>query len=346
MQVDYIIVGFGLAGLAFAETLEQQQRSFMVFNDNSQQSSKVAGGMYNPVILKRFTPVWDVEDQLKIALPFYKRLEKKLNERYDEQLAIFRVFTSVEEQNDWFIASDKPVLSNYMHPEVVQNSNESIKAPFGLGKVSGTGKINSKKLLTDYEEYLSRQGKLKKESFDYECVKFENGKIEYKNIKAKYIVFCEGFGLKKNPFFKDLPLIGTKGELITVHAPDLKLEKILKSSAFVMPLGNDLYKIGATFNWKDKSPTPTEVAKNELVEKLETIVKVPYKIVAHEAGIRPTVKDRRPLLGRHKDYKQLVVLNGMGTRGVLLAPKMAQLLFDYLENGIKLPKEVSIDRFG
>ena len=346
MQVDYIIVGFGLAGLAFAETLEQQQKPFMVFNDNSQQSSKVAGGMYNPVILKRFTPVWDVEDQLKTALPFYKRLEKKLNERYDEQLAIFRVFTSVEEQNNWFIASDKPVLSNYMHPEVVQNSNKSIKTPFGLGKVSGTGKINSKKLLTDYEEYLSRQGKLKKESFDYECVKFKNKRVEYKNVKANHIVFCEGFGLKKNPFFKDLPLTGTKGELITIHAPGLKLDEILKFAVFVMPLGNDLYKVGATFNWKDKSPTPTEVAKNELVEKLETIVKVPYKIVVHEAGIRPTVKDRRPLLGKHKDYKQLVVLNGLGTRGVLLAPKMAQLLFDYLENGIELPKEVSIGRFG
>jgi hypothetical protein len=29
----------------------------MVYDDTSQKSSTVAGGLYNPVVLKRFTPV-------------------------------------------------------------------------------------------------------------------------------------------------------------------------------------------------------------------------------------------------------------------------------------------------
>ncbi len=345
MQVDYIIVGFGLAGLAFAETLERQQKSFVVFNDASQQSSLVAASLYNPVILKRFTPVWDVQDQLAIALPFYKQLEEKFNESYDDQLNIFRVFTSVEEQNNWFAACDKPVLRSYMHPEVITNQNKAVRAPFGLGKVSGTGKIRNKKLLADYQEYLLQEGRLMRETFDYESILFDGDQLTYNEMKAKQIVFCEGFGLKKNPFFKELPLNGTKGELITIHAPDLKLDTIVKSSVFVLPLGQDTYKVGATFEHTDKSSQPTENAKKELIEKLETLINVPYDIVEHEAGIRPTVKDRRPLLGKHQTYRQLAVLNGLGTRGVLLAPKMAQILYEHLENGVSLPKEVSVERF-
>ena len=70
MTVHYIIVGIGLAGLAFAEELRKQGKTFVVFEDNSQTSSLVAGGMYNPVILKRFTPVWNAKDQLSEAIPF------------------------------------------------------------------------------------------------------------------------------------------------------------------------------------------------------------------------------------------------------------------------------------
>jgi len=77
MKVDYIIVGIGLAGLAFVEELINSQKTFMVFEDNSQTSSLVAGGVYNPVILKRFTPVWNATEQLAVALPFYDALEKK-----------------------------------------------------------------------------------------------------------------------------------------------------------------------------------------------------------------------------------------------------------------------------
>lgn len=345
MQVDYIIVGFGLAGLAFAETLERKGKSYVVFNDNSQQSSLVAASVYNPVILKRFTPVWDIDDQWRIALPFYKKLEDKFNEKYDDRLDIFRVFTSVEEQNNWFTACDKPILGNYMHPQIIQNINTGIQAPFGVGKVFGTGKINSKKLLSDYQQYLSRQGKFKRETLNYRQINFLENAVTYHGIQAKHMVFCEGFGLKNNPFFNDLPLNGTKGELITIHAPELKLNNILKSSVFVLPLENDHYKVGATFNREDKTSFPTEAAKSELIEKLEAIIKVPYKVIAHEAGIRPTVKDRRPLLGKHHKNNRLAVLNGLGTRGILLAPKMAQLLFDHLESKIDLPEEISIHRF-
>ncbi|MDX5584065.1 MAG: FAD-dependent oxidoreductase [Aureibaculum sp.] len=345
MDVDYIIVGLGLAGLAFVEQLENNNKSYLVFEDNSQNASLVAGGVYNPVILKRFTPVWDALDQLKIAIPFYKALEKKLHIKFDQTLDIYRVFTSVEEQNNWFNACDKPFFSAYMIPEIIQNTNEHVNANLGFGKIINTGKIETEVLINGYRKYLDDKNVLRPERFDYAALKFEAHSVNYKNITTKHVVFCEGFGVKKNPYFKNLPLQEAKGELLTIHAPDLKIDFLLKSSIFIMPLGNHYYKIGATFNWKDKTLLPTDEGRMELLTKLKKLITADFKIVDQVAGIRPTVKDRRPILGKHQRYTQLAILNGLGTRGVMLAPKMAIKLYDHLENDATLDKEVTITRF-
>ena len=136
-----------------------------------------------------------------------------------------------------------------------------------------------------------------------------------------------------------------KGELITIHAPKLKLDCIIKSSVFILPIGDDHYKIGATFNWNDKTSKPSSKAKQELLEKLDKILNVDYVVVDHVAGIRPTVKDRRPLVGVHQKHKQLAILNGLGTRGVLLAPSMAKELYSHLEHQKVLSPEIDISRF-
>lgn len=334
-----------MAGLAFAEELEAQGRTFVVFEDNSQTSSQVAGGMYNPVILKRFTPVWNAKEQLEVAIPFYKSLEQKLSGLYDEQWPIYRTFKSIEEQNNWFIASDKPVLQDYMEAELAEVDQKYIEAPFKAGRLRHTGRIRVKELLDAYRDHLKSKHLLKEEPFRYESIITWKDYVEYRGLRTGKIVFCEGNGLKKNPFFNKLPLTGTKGELITIHAPDLNLNYVLKSAVFIMPLGEDRYKVGATFNWKDKTNMPTSEGRTELERKLKTVIKCDYTVVGHEAGVRPTTGDRRPLVGVHPSNDRLAVLNGLGTRGVMIAPLMAKKLYQFLENGLPLDKDVDINRF-
>jgi len=345
MQVDYIIVGLGLAGLAFAKELEKNNKTFIVFEDYSQNSSIVAGGMYNPVILKRFTPVWNAIEQLEIAMPFYAELERQFNKKYNYPIDIYRVFKSVEEQNNWFIASDKPLLAKYMIPQIINEKFEGVLANFGFGKLTNTGRIDTKKLLENYRNYLKNKDLIKSESFKYSQLLINKNDVEYKNVKALKIVFCEGFGLVKNPFFNYLPMQEAKGELITIHAPNLNVNFLIKAAVFVLPLGDNYYKVGATFNWKDKTKLPSEEGKQELVDKLASFITVPYKIVEHTAGIRPTVKDRRPLVGKHPTHTNLAVLNGLGTRGVMIAPIAAKALYNHLEKGKALHKDITIQRF-
>ena len=345
MNYDYIIVGSGLASIMFAEQLRLHNKSFIVISNRSQQASVVASGLYNPVVLKRFTATWNAAAHLESAIPKYVQLEQLLGHKLDHVLPIHRVFNSVKEQNNWFLACDNPVLTNFLNPEIIPNTNSAVKAPFGFGAVNFTGRIDTQLLIESYREFLLKRNQYIEETFEYIDVKDNREGVEYRTLKARKIVFTEGFGVHKNPYFKYLPLEGTKGELITIHAPTLKLVVILKSSIFVIPMGEDRYLVGSTYEWTDKTNEPTQKSKIELIEKLERLIGCDYEIVDQRAGIRPTVVDRRPLVGQHPSHKNMHVLNGLGTRGVLVAPSMAKALYDSIEKGASLPAEIDISRF-
>jgi len=343
-MLDYIIVGSGLAGIAFAETLLQNNKSFMVFDNHSQNSTRIAGGLYNPVILKRFSEVWNAKSQLQLAEDFYKRTEAKLNTKVDFKMPIYRKFFSVEEQNNWFTASDKPNLAPFLSTDIVYKKYAAIDSPLGYGEVLHTGYVDTELLLKNYQAYLNHLGLLNESAFVYDQLQCVDDHIQYQNLKAKHIVFAEGFGMHANPFFKYLPLDGTKGELFIIKAPELHLDVIVNTSVFILPLGNNLFKVGATYNWEDKTDLPTDEGKQELIDRIKEILTCEFEIIEHFAGVRPTVKDRRPLLGTHHLHQNIHILNGLGTRGVMLAPAMALDLYDYIENCKPLDKTIDIKR--
>ena len=342
---DYIIVGSGLAGIAFAEKALQENKSVVLFDNQSQSSSKIAGGLYNPVILKRFSEVWQAQEQLKLLDDFYQALELKLNIKVDYKIPILRKFFSIEEQNNWFAASDNKNLAPFLSLNLLSKKYKGIQSPFDYGQVLQTGYVDTATLLDAYKEYLKQNNLLLQETFDYNALFIQTDCLEYKNVKAKNIVFAEGFGMHSNPFFNYLPLDGTKGELFIIKAPDLDLDVIINTSVFILPLGNHMFKVGATYNWKDKTNLPTAEGKLELLARINEILECDFEIIEHFAGVRPTVRDRKPLVGTHPNQKRIHILNGLGTRGVMLAPSMAKALFESIENQNQLGKEIDIKRF-
>jgi glycine oxidase len=345
MIYDYIIVGSGLAGICFAETALQNNKTIIVINDDSQNSSRVAAGLYNPVILKRFTEVWQSKQQLELLYKFYGHLEQKLGVQLDYKIPLLRKYFSIEEQNNWFAASDKPNLTDYLSTNIVTKKWTNIDAPFGFGEVLHTGYVDTAALLSFYTDFLSSIDAYVNATFNYDEISFMENWIEYGEYKSQHIVFAEGYGMLSNPFFNALPLDGAKGELLLIKAPELKLEVAIKTSIFILPVGNDLYKVGATYNWTDKTNTPTQEGKEELLTELKELIQCDFEVIEHYAGIRPTVKDRKPMLGSHPIHKNLHLLNGLGTRGVMLAPSMAKMLFEHIEHGTDLDPQVNIQRF-
>lgn len=344
-DVDYIIVGLGLAGIAFCEECERNGKSFVVIDKGDEGASRIAAGLYNPIILKRYSLPWKSIEQFDLAIPYFKALEKKLGVSFMKDMPVRKVFQSTEDQNNWFTASDKIDLERFVKPSIVKKDHAYIDAPFHYGEVQETGRVDIKKLQVYYEKYLISKSAFAKAVFEYDDIKLDGASVVYGDYKARSIVFAEGFGVKRNPYFNRLPLVGNKGEYVIIKAPTLLLNAALKSSFFIVPLGDDLYKVGATYNWVDKDWKSTEEARTELLLKLDGILTAPYEVVAQEAGMRPTTGDRRPLLGRHPKFRQLAVLNGLGTRGVMASPLLAKFLFQFLENNVPLPEEIDIMRF-
>lgn len=344
-MVDFLIVGCGLAGISFAEMALANDKSILVIDDNSQNSSNIAGGLYNPVILKRFSEVWEASNQLEIMNKFYVALEEKLQTKFNFKTPILRKFFSIEEQNNWFSASDKVSLAPFLSTKIVTKKFSGIDSPYHYGEVLHSGYVNTASLLEKYRSYLKVNNWYQEERFDYDSLVINTESVTYKNTEARHIIFAEGFGLHANPYFNDLPLDGTKGELFIIKAPNLNLDVIVNTSVFILPLGDDLFKVGATYNWKDKTDLPTDAGKVELLERIHEIINCDFQIISHFAGVRPTVRDRRPIVGSHLMYKNIHVLNGLGTRGVMIGPTMAKALYDFIEYNVALNPVVDINRF-
>lgn len=344
-MLDYIVVGLGLAGTAFCESLRKNNKQFVVFNDGSQTSSRVAGGLSNPVILKRFTLAWQADILMPIANVFYSELEVLLDQKLIHDVPVYRRFASVEEQNMWFEAADKKQLKDYLSSTLVRNGNTAVQAPYDFGSVLQARRLDTVLSLNSYSDFLQQNNILVSDSFEYDQLQINQGHVVYKSFKAKHIVFAEGFGLLKNPYFNYLPMQGSKGEYLTIRSEKLKENNAIKSSVFVIPLGNDLYKVGANYDSNLSSNAPTEKTKQELLKKLDALLDCDYEVVGHEAGIRPTVKDRKPLVGQHPKYKNIFVLNGFGSHGIMIGPWAADQLFSFIEKGIQISPDVDIKRY-
>ncbi|WP_051957585.1 NAD(P)/FAD-dependent oxidoreductase [Altibacter lentus] len=263
--MEYIVVGLGIAGISFCEQLRKHNRSFVVFDAGERASTTVSGGVFNPVVLKRFTAAWDAKAHLEYAIPFYNALGTLLDLQVMDSVPVYRILKDAEEQNNWSVASDKRELSPFLSSELEPNTNPSINAPYGFGKVTASGRIYPSQLLQKYAEYLAQLDQYHAEAFDYAALTTQETSVQYKGYNAKWLVFAEGAAARHNPFFpKDL-LRPNKGEYLVVRAPQLQLTTLLKGGMFVIPLGNDLYKVGATYDRVDTSLQPTEHARQEII---------------------------------------------------------------------------------
>ena len=343
-KVDYIVVGLGIAGICLCETLATNSKSFIAIDGGLHGSTANSGGVLNPTVLKRFNAAWNVSQFYPVAISFYPKLSIKLNQKLFHQTPILKIFKSVEEQNDWSVASDKRELEQFLSANLVSNENPNIEASLGFGKVIGTARIDTELLLSGYRDYLKSKGQLLEETFNYDNLKNLRDSVNYNSIKAQKIIFCEGSAVNENPFFPKMAIIPNKGEYLVIKAPQLNLNTFLKGAFYIIPQGNSYYKVGATFGRDDVSTTPTIEARAEIVSKLKTMINCPFEIVEQTVGIRPTTKDRKPLLGSLSSTPRIAFFNGLGTRGFTMAPLLSKILYNYVENGIAIPSEMDINR--
>ncbi len=344
--IDVIIVGQGIAGSALSLSLIKSGYSVCVIDQpNLSSSSKIAAGIWNPVVFKRLTKSWLADELVSELIDFYEYWQNKLQTTFIHHRSIIKAFTEEQEKKLWIkkAGGENLFLDQQVYEDLAVDENYSVKS---YSKVLQAGNLDVAHFIGSVKTYLKETQHYLEEKFDHESLKINNAEINYKNLTAKYIIFCDGHLITKNPYFNWIPMKPAKGEILTIYCEGLKLHNnIFNKGFFILPLGNNLYKIGATYEWEELNDIPTEKRKEELIKKINTVITSSYQIVSHHAGVRPSVIDRRPVIGNHPEFKNAWVFNGFGTKAVMLAPYFAKQLAAALQNNAVMDPEVDPERF-
>ena len=339
-NVDYIIVGDGYAAYFFAHQLILHQKSFVLFSANKKSASRVSAGIVNPLVLKKFTTFWLAAEQIEFLTKTLGEIESYTGKNYLINERIHRIFHDENEKTLWSGKTETDELKSFLNPAF--ETLETIKNPFGTGEVNHSARLDVDAFFEGISSYLEANDMLIHEEFAYNKIQDST----YKNINFKNIVFCEGMAVRANPFFNDIQVIANKGHHLKVKlSQKMNHHYTLKKKHFLFPLNDDVYYYGGTYDPNERGNEIDDFKTEELITGLSEFYPHDFEIEEVNYGFRPTVKDRRPILGNHPDHQNYYIYNGLGARGILNGCYFSKELYEHIENGKPLMAEVDIKRF-
>lgn len=348
MKADYLIVGQGIAGSVLGWTLQQRGHKVLFINSITKPSaSRVSGGIFNPLTGKKLVKTWKADALFPFAQKFYAQMQQELESDFLHLTDIYRPYRSIEEQNSYLAQTVEPSIGKYI-TETTEHEKFTpfVENPYGGLQITHSGWVDCNQMLKKIKLFFLQKKQYLSEDFEYKKIDFQGDGVFYGSIKIKKILFCEGYEARENPFFSWLPFNPVKGQTLIAYIEGYSIKEIVNQGNFILPIDSQgLCRIGATYSWHDLNWETTEDGRIFLEDKVKTFFKAPYQIIEQQAGIRPSTKDRRPFVGLHPEYKQLGVFNGLGTKGVTLAPYFAEQFANFLETGEEIEAEVNIERF-
>ncbi len=280
---------------------------------------------------------WRIGELMQEARLLYGQLERDLGLRLWCDTPLVRTLFNRGEQNDWLARGGEEGYGEYLDDTpALGNIPELTHPAFAYGGVRQTARVDLAALTAGYRDWLRTRARLREQPLDYA------------HLPPSYdrYVFCEGWRVRDNPYFSHLPRGGTKGEVLLVRPEGPLLDRMLKHRVFLVPLADrGSYWVGASSANQFTDDTASPATAKYLADRLREVLRLPFTVEAHLAAVRPTVRDRRMIIGTHPTDSRLSIFNGLGTKGASLAPLGSRWLFDHLQTGASVPVEVSSQRF-
>ncbi len=330
-QRPIIIVGQGLAGSILSyHCVEGGYPVIRVDNGPIINASLVAGGILDMMSGPRCKRAWRSEQTYPAARHFYESLEKRFKTLLFTPINTYRFFQTKRDKDKWFTDRNQTDLEALASKELI--TIEGINADLGGYEVKGTGIINIPHLLTVLNRYLKDKTIYEETYFNASDITVTNRDVIWKTIKASKVIFCEGYKVSQNPYFSWLPFQHAKGNVLTLHSKDIPNSHIIYKGKWLFPLGDNLFKFGATYDWDQLDEIPDQSAKESLCNDFEELFpNSDYHVVEHKAAVRPIVQDARPLVGWHHQSPHIGIFNGFGSKSVLNIPYYADKLVSHLK---------------
>lgn len=329
IDVDILIVGQGIAGTMLAFELHKNNKSFYVIdNINNDASSLLAAAILNPLVAKKWNISCDTEPLISSATSIYKEMEHFLKVKLVEKIPMFIYFSNDSE----LTAFESQIKNHNPYLKCQSAMVQEFKSKYDkIGITYATTKLDNQLLLKSWKDFLKINNLVEFSVFQNKELIINNNSIQYKGIKAKNIVFCEGAMAAENCFFPSLPFIKNRGDILTLKIPNLSPDYIYHHSSIrLAPLYEDYFWCGSNYVWDFENLMPDLKWQKRVKETLDCWLKIPYLITDHRVGQRPTTVAQQPLLIRNDRFKNAFLFNGLGTRGFTLAPSLSQKMYNII----------------
>ena len=343
MQVDFLIVGQGLAGSLLARELRRRGRTVHVVDDGwKSASSQVAAGLMTPLTGRRFTLTKDYPELFAAA-------QAKLTELgVFRPIKVYRMFVDDEQRAKGL----KRTECTSCQPFIARVTSARGELDAGLTDAFGGALMNGAwvdlpKLLADVRAELLAAGNLTEAAFDpAEAALFAEG-VRWRTLRAGAIIYCDGYKSALRGPFTYLPWQPAKGEALTLRSDVPDKSFILNREGWALPLGQGVWRTGTNWQWDQLDEIPTEPQKEKLIRRFRSYFgqDVSVEVAAHVAGVRPCTSDNHPFMGTHPQQPRTHLFGGLGPRGTVWAPLMAEEMGAYLCEGTPLRPECNLSRF-
>lgn len=331
MNVDFIIVGQGIAGTLLSFELLSRGYSLVVIDEKQCDSASiVAGAVLNPVVFKGRKNDDKRFDRIRIAVDYYKRLGDLLDIVIINETSLIRFASSGDE----LFKLEKAVREAGLEKNTQLHHEKEIDSFFfnahGYASVSPVWKIDNGLLLEAWRSFLREKSLLVEAYFDYDDCKFGDDSLQYKNLNAKKIIFCEGTGVRANPFINTASFVKNRGDVLLIRVPGAATGNIFQKEFRLIPLREDLFWYGSNYRWRFDNLDPDPVWRKHAEQSLHSWLKLPFTVEAHLVAERPTTAGQQVFASRTDNQRNAWWLNGLGTKGFTVAPSIIQSLLPQL----------------
>ena len=372
MDTELLIVGQGICGTFMSWWLERAGVPHIVIDEmRPHTASRAAAGLINPVTGRRIVTTWMIDELLPFAFRAYGGMAEAVGSSFLKPVSVIDFFPTAQ-MRVAFVERCREDPSYLGLPGDEHDWDASFRYGLGYGMIAPCYLVDVVGLLGAARRRMLQRGGLLEERFEREELVVGGGSIRYKDIRANRIIFCDGIESSMSPYFSRLPFAPNKGEALIVEVPGLagaagagamaeaaaekgrkgasreaggSAETVFKKGISLVPWKDNLYWAGSSYEWSFTDDGPTEAFRKRTEAILQDWLKLPFKIVDHFASVRPATLERRPFVGFHPLYREIGILNGMGTKGCSLAPYFAHQLVQHITEGRPLQGDVDVRRF-
>jgi len=328
VHFDFIIIGQGICGTLLSYELLQRGKSVLVVDDGREcVASKVAGAVLNPVNGKALWQSRRQEALLPVAINKYRELEKIWHLPLITEMPLLHFHTE-EKLRVYFEerAGEIPDLLSVPSGEAAKKWQALFHYDFGTGLVQHCQVVQARALLAHARSLLQETHCLLAEKWNWEALQLLENGLAYKDHTARMLICCEGPAVRENPFFRSLPFTKNKGDALLLNIPGLPRHAMYQHGLRLVPWEGNLFWAGSNQIWDYEAAAPDATWAAEATAQLRHWLKLPFQVVKQLFAERPTTAGQQVFLGCHPHFRQVALLNGLGTRGFSASPFYTQQL--------------------